>query len=63
MPGLFSWEKTLMIMLRSICSIAVLMISLVLPTASLAQQPLPAAGDESQLLATLNSDAELFDKA
>ena len=39
------------------------MISLVLPTAALAQQPLPAAGNESQLLATLNSDAELFDKA
>jgi HEAT repeat protein len=52
-----------MIILRSICSIAVLLISLVLPTAALAQQPLPAAGDESQLLATLNSDAELFDKA
>ena len=52
-----------MIILRSICSITVLMISLVLPTAALAQQPLPAAGNESQLLATLNSDAELFDKA
>ena len=52
-----------MIILRSICSIAVLMISLLLSTAALAQQPLPAEGDESQLLAILNSDAELFDKA
>ena len=59
-----------MIILRSVCSNAVLMISLVLPTAALvlptealAQQPLPAEGDESQLLAILNSDAELFDKA
>ena len=52
-----------MIMLRSICSIAVLMLFLVLPTVALPQQPLPAAGDESQLLATLNSDAKLFDKA
>ena len=52
-----------MIILRPICSIAVLMIPLVLPTASRAQQPLPAEGNESQLLAILNSDAELFDKA
>ncbi|MFP6702456.1 MAG: HEAT repeat domain-containing protein, partial [Planctomycetaceae bacterium] len=52
-----------MIILRSICPIALLMMSLLLPTAALAQQPLPAAGDESQLLAVLNSDAGLFDKA
>ena len=52
-----------MIILRSICSIAVLLISLLLPAVALAQQPLPAAGNESQLLATLNSDAALFDKA
>ena len=52
-----------MIILRSICSITVLMVFLVLPAAALAQQPLPAEGDESQLLAILNSDAGLFDKA
>jgi len=51
-----------MIILRSISSF-VLMISLLLPTATFAQQPLPAAGDESQLLAILDSDAKLFDKA
>ena len=49
-----------MIILRSI---VVLVISLVLSTAVLSQQPLPAKGDETQLLAILNSDAELFNKA
>ncbi|MEE2990462.1 MAG: HEAT repeat domain-containing protein [Planctomycetota bacterium] len=48
---------------RSICSITLLLMSLLLTTAALAQQPLPAEGDESQLLAILNSDAGLFDKA
>ncbi|MEO2016358.1 MAG: HEAT repeat domain-containing protein [Fuerstiella sp.] len=52
-----------MIILRYPCSVAALMLCLVLPSAALAQQPLPAEGDESQLLAVLNSDAELFDKA
>ncbi len=52
-----------MIILRSVGSIAVLVISLVLPAATTAQQPLPAEGDETQLLAVLDSDAELFDKA
>ena len=32
-------------------------------TSVMAQQPLPAEGDESQLIATLRSDAELFEKA
>ncbi len=32
-------------------------------TNGFAQQPLPAEGDETQLLAVLESDAELFDKA
>ena len=52
-----------MIILRSVGSIAVLVISMVLPAATTAQQPLPAEGDETQLLAVLDSDAELFDKA
>ena len=50
-------------LLRSICSITVLMITLLLPVAARAQQPLPAEGNESQLLVILNSDAELFAKA
>jgi HEAT repeat protein len=50
-------------LLRSICSITVLMIPLLLPVAARAQQPLPAEGNESKLLAILNSDAELFAKA
>ena len=50
-------------LLRSICSITVLMIPLLLPVAARAQQPLPAEGNESQLLVILNSDAELFAKA
>ena len=33
------------------------------PTAANSQQPLPASGDEAQLLEVLTSDAELFDKA
>ena len=36
---------------------------LLLPCVALAQQPLPAEGDESELLALLDSDAELFEKA
>ena len=52
-----------MIILRSPCSVAALIVSLVLPYAALAQQPLPAEGNESQLLAVLNSDVELFEKA
>ena len=47
-----------MIILRSIGYIPVLLISLLLPAATAAQQPLPAEGDESQLLAVLSSDAE-----
>lgn len=49
--------------LRSLCFVAALLLGLVLPKPALAQQPLPAEGDESQLLAVLNSDAELFEKA
>jgi hypothetical protein len=52
-----------MINLRSSYPIAVLLLFLMLPSAAPAQQPLPAEGDESQLLTVLNSDAELFDKA
>ncbi|TWU38253.1 HEAT repeat domain-containing protein [Novipirellula artificiosorum] len=59
-----------MTILRSPFSVATLLMSLVLPYAApvfpnqaLSQQPLPAEGDESQLIAVLNSDAELFDKA
>lgn len=36
---------------------------LLAPINAFAQQPLPAAGDEAQLLAVLQSDAELFEKA
>ena len=36
---------------------------LLAPTLAFAQQPLPAEGDETQLLGVLESDAELFDKA
>ena len=50
-------------LLRSICSITVIMIALLLPVAARAQQPLPAEGNESKLLVILNSDAELFAKA
>ena len=49
--------------LRTICSITVLVVALLLPVAARAQQPLPAEGNESQLLVILNSDAELFAKA
>jgi len=52
-----------MILLRSICFTALLMTTLMLPSVTWAQQPLPAEGDESQLLAVLDSDAGLFDKA
>lgn len=52
-----------MIILPCRYALAALMMSLVLPSMALAQQPLPAEGDESQLLAVLSSDAELFDKA
>ena len=52
-----------MIILRSAFSAAALMMALVLPYAAMAQQPLPAKGDESQLLAVLNSDVDLFEKA
>ena len=44
-------------------SIVALLLLFVLPNAALGQQPLPAAGDESELLALLDSNAELFDKA
>ena len=50
-------------LLRTICSITVLVVALLLPVAARAQQPLPAEGNESQLLVILNSDAELFAKA
>ena len=53
----------LMIIFRSPCSVATLVMCLLLPYAALAQQPLPAEGDESQLLAVLDSDVELFEKA
>ena len=36
---------------------------LVTPAIGLAQQPLPAEGNEEELIATLQSDAELFEKA
>ena len=49
--------------LRTICSTTVLVVALLLPVAARAQQPLPAEGNESQLLVILNSDAELFAKA
>lgn len=52
-----------MIVFRIFCPVAAFMMALVLPFAAMAQQPLPAKGDESQLLAVLNSDAELFEKA
>ena len=52
-----------MIIFRSPCSVAALTAVLVLPFTAFAQQPLPAEGDESQLLAVLKSDAELFEKA
>lgn len=52
-----------MIISRHTSLIAVFLLCLVLPTATVAQQPLPAEGDESQLLAVIESDAELFDKA
>ncbi|MCP4885250.1 MAG: hypothetical protein GY904_01345 [Planctomycetaceae bacterium] len=42
---------------------AVLVFLITFPLSATAQQPLPAEGDESQLLAVLDSDAELFDKA
>jgi HEAT repeat protein len=44
-------------------SLALPCTAMVSPNVALAQQPLPAEGDESQLLAVLASDAELFDKA
>jgi HEAT repeat protein len=52
-----------MFLLRSMGASALLMMLVVWPTPTRAQQPLPAEGNESQLLAILNSDAELFDKA
>ncbi|MCP4191286.1 MAG: hypothetical protein GY768_11745 [Planctomycetaceae bacterium] len=44
-------------------SIVALLLLFVLSTAVSGQQPLPAAGDETELLALLDSNAELFDKA
>jgi HEAT repeat protein len=52
-----------MLTLRSRSFLVALILYLVLPCAAIAQQPLPAEGDESQLLAVLNSDAALFEKA
>lgn len=43
--------------------IAVPFLFLLIPCSALAQQPLPAEGDEPQLIAVLNSDAALFEKA
>ena len=51
-----------MTLLRSLGSIAALSILALSHTAA-GQQPLPAEGDESQLLSILESDAGLFDKA
>lgn len=42
---------------------AFLVLSLSLPPVGRAQQPLPAEGDESQVLSVLTSDAEVFEKA
>ena len=50
-------------LLRSLCSITVLVVALLLPVTARAQQPLPAEGNESQLLVILNSDSEWFAKA
>ncbi|MCH2183282.1 MAG: HEAT repeat domain-containing protein [Mariniblastus sp.] len=52
-----------MVSFRFAVSIPVLVALLVLPVFLTAQQPLPAEGDESQLIAILDSDAPLFDKA
>lgn len=52
-----------MMILRGFCLASSLCLSLMTPLATRAQQPLPAEGDEPQLLEVLKSDAELFDKA
>ena len=52
------------IMIRSSLMFALLTLTLFVDgSVSPAQQPLPAEGDETQLLAILESDAEMFDKA
>ena len=62
-PQIIPGNNSIMFNSRSLCSVAVLIATLILPLAAIGQQPLPAEGDESQLLAVLKSDAELFDKA
>jgi hypothetical protein len=62
-PGLSLPGTPPMIIFRSRYSVAALILSLAFPFSALAQQPLPAEGDESTLIAVLNSDAELFEKA
>ncbi len=49
--------------IKIVTGLGIGLLNLVLLSSAVAQQPLPAKGNEAELIAVLNSDAQLFDKA